>query len=59
MRTARKLEAKRRQVMRESVSTGAKKDEPSTGRVWAARFHHVTASSRLVRVFNVMNPLFL
>jgi hypothetical protein len=30
------LEAKWRQVLRGSVSTGAKEDESSTGRVWAA-----------------------
>jgi hypothetical protein len=32
------------------VSTGAKEDELSTGRVWAAGFHHVTACSRLTGV---------
>jgi hypothetical protein len=42
-----------------SVSTGAKKDESSTGRVWAVGFHHVTACSRLARVLKLMNRLFL
>jgi head-tail adaptor len=36
-----------RQVLRESVSSGAKKNESITGRVWVAGFHHVTAGSRL------------
>ena len=35
-------------------------DESITGRVWAAEFHHVTArSSRLARVFKLVNRLFL
>ena len=34
-------------------------DESSTGHVWAAGFHHVTARSRLVRVLKLMNCLFL
>jgi hypothetical protein len=38
---------------------GAKEDESSTGLVWVAGFHHVTASSRLVRVLKLMNRLFL
>jgi hypothetical protein len=29
------------------VGTGTKEDESSTGRVWDAGFHHVTARSRL------------
>jgi hypothetical protein len=58
MRTARTLEAKRRQVLPVSVSTGANKDESSTGRIWAAGFHHVTARSRLARVLKLMNRLF-
>jgi hypothetical protein len=41
MGTARTLEAKWRQVLRRSVNTVAKEDESSTGRVWAAGFHHV------------------
>jgi hypothetical protein len=47
MGTARTLEAEW-QILRGSVSTGAKEDESSTGRIWAAGFHHVTAGSRLV-----------
>jgi hypothetical protein len=43
MRTARTLETEWRQVLRESVSTGAKEDESSTKRAWAAGFHHVMA----------------
>jgi len=37
---------------------GAKKDELSTGRVWAAGFHHITARSRLARVLKLTNRLF-
>jgi head-tail adaptor len=55
MRTARTLEAEWVQVLRGRVSTGTKEDESSTGRVWAAGFHHVTASSRLARVSKLMN----
>jgi hypothetical protein len=33
-----------------SVDTGAEEDESSTGRFWAAGFHHVTAYSLLARV---------
>jgi hypothetical protein len=40
MRAARTLEAEWRQVLWGSVSTGAKEDELSTGRVWAAGFHY-------------------
>jgi hypothetical protein len=40
------------------VSTGTKEDESSTGRVWAAGFHHVTARSRLTRVLKLMNLYF-
>jgi hypothetical protein len=59
MRTARTLEVEWWQVLRGSVSTGAKKDELITGRVWAAGFHDVTASSRLADVLKLTNPLFL
>jgi hypothetical protein len=59
MRTARTLQAEWRQVLRGSVSTGAKEDESSTGRVWAAGFHHITARSRLTRVLKLMNRLFV
>ena len=45
--------------LRGSVGTGTKKDESSTGRVWAAGFHHVTARSRLAHVLKIMNLLFL
>jgi hypothetical protein len=38
MRTAGKLEAELRHVLRGSVSTGVKEDEPSNWRVWAAGF---------------------
>jgi hypothetical protein len=37
------------------VSTGTKEDESSTGGVWAAGFHHVTARSRLAR-FETYEP---
>jgi hypothetical protein len=59
MRTARTLEAEWRQVLRGSVSTGAKEDESSTGRSWAAGFQHVTARSHLARVLKPINHLFL
>jgi len=42
-----------------SVGTGTKEDESSTGRIWAAGFHHVMTRSCLARVFNLMNRLFL
>jgi hypothetical protein len=42
-----------------SVSTGAKDDESSTRRDWAAGFHYVTARSRLAGVFKLMNRSFL
>jgi hypothetical protein len=38
---------------------GAKEDESSTERVWAAGFHHVTARSRLAGVSKLTNRLFL
>jgi hypothetical protein len=41
------------------MSMGAKEDESSIGRVWAAGFHHVTARSRLERVLKLMNRLFI
>jgi hypothetical protein len=41
------------------MSTGAKEDESSTGRVWAAGFHHIMAGSGLARVLKIMNRLFL
>jgi len=45
--------------LRGSVGPGTKEDESSTGRVWAAVFHHVTARPRLVRVLKLMDRLFL
>jgi hypothetical protein len=42
-----------------SVGTGTKEDESSTGRVWVAGFHHVTARSPLARGLKLMNSLFL
>jgi hypothetical protein len=56
MRTARTLEAELRQVPQESMGTGAKEDESSTGRGWAAGFHHVAACSCLMGVFNPLAP---
>ena len=44
--------------LRGSVGTGKKEDKSSTGRVWAAGFHRVTARSRLERVLKIMNRLF-
>jgi hypothetical protein len=41
------------------MSTGAKEDKSSTGHIWAAAFHHVTARSRLVGVLKLMNRLFI
>jgi hypothetical protein len=59
MRTARTLETEWRQVLRGGVSTEAKEDESSTGRVWAAEFHHVTVRSRLAGVLKLTKSLFL
>jgi hypothetical protein len=42
-----------------SVVTVTKEDELSTGHVWAAGFHHVTAISRLAHVLKLINRLFL
>jgi hypothetical protein len=53
MRTARTPEAEWRQGLRGSVGTGTKEDESSTGRVWAAGIHHVTARFRLARVLKL------
>jgi len=38
------------------VGTGTKEDETTTGRVWAAAFHHFTARSGLARVFETYEP---
>jgi len=45
--------------LRGGMGTGIKRDESSTGRVWAAGFHHVTARSRLARVLKLIKRLFL
>ena len=45
--------------LRESACTETKEDESRTGRVWAAVSHHITVRSRFVRVFKLMNRLFL
>ena len=42
-----------------SVGTGTKEDESSTGRIWAAGFHHAMARSHLARILKLMNRLFL
>jgi hypothetical protein len=59
MRTARALEAECWQVLRGSLSTGAKGGKSSIGRVWAAVFHNVMARSLLARVLKLTNRLFL
>ena len=59
MRTARTLEAEWWQVLQGSVGTGTKEDESSTGRVWAAGYHHVTARCRFAGVLKLMNRFFL
>jgi hypothetical protein len=41
------------------VGTGKIEGESSTGRVWAAGFHHVTVRSRLAHVLKLMKRLFL
>jgi len=45
--------------LRGSVGTGTRRDESSTGRVWAAGLHHVTARDRLARGLKITNHLFL
>ena len=45
--------------LRGSVGAGTMEDESSTGRVWAAGFHHVTARSRLARSLKLTERLFL
>jgi len=42
-----------------SMGTRTKEDESSTGHIWAAGFHHVTACSHLACVLKLMNHLFL
>jgi hypothetical protein len=56
MRMARMLEAEWRKVLRGNVSTGAKEDESSTERIWAAVLHHVTAHSCLACVLKINEP---
>jgi hypothetical protein len=58
MRTARMLEAEWGQVLRGSMGKGATEDESSTGCIWAAGFHRVTAHSHLACVLKLMNCLF-
>jgi hypothetical protein len=41
------------------VGTGAKGGESSTGRVWAAGFHRVGASSGLGGVWKIIDRLFV
>ena len=45
--------------LRGSVGIRTNEDESSTGRVWAAVFHHVMARSRLARVLKLMNLLLI
>jgi hypothetical protein len=59
MRTARTLEAEWGQVLQGSMSMGAKEDESSIGRVWAAGFHHVTACACLAHILKLIDHLFL
>jgi hypothetical protein len=58
MQTVRTLEAEREKVVHGIVSTGAKEYESTTGRVWAAEFHHVTTNSRLAGILKHTNHLF-
>jgi hypothetical protein len=59
MRTARTLEAEWRNVLRGSVGMRTKEDEPSTGHIWAAGFHHVMAHSHLADVLKLTNSLII
>jgi hypothetical protein len=45
--------------VRGRVITGAKEDELSTGHVWAAGFHRVTARSGLAGVLKLTYRLFI
>jgi len=45
--------------LRGIAGTGTKEDESSTGRVWAAGFHHVTVRSGLARVLKFMNRIYI
>jgi hypothetical protein len=55
----RTVEAEWKQVVWGSLSTGEKEGESSTGRVWAAGFHHVTARSRLAHFLELNEPLYI
>jgi hypothetical protein len=57
MQTARTLEAEWRKVLRGNMSTGTKKDESSTGCVWAAGLHQVMASSHWAGILKLTNHL--
>ena len=60
IQTSRTLEAEWWQICWEAWVRGKRKmSEVSTGRAWAAGLHHVTARSRLARVFELMNTSFL
>jgi hypothetical protein len=59
MRKVRTLEAERKQVLRESVSMGAKEDSQVLGGIGAAGFHHVTARFRLAGGLKLTSLLFL
>jgi hypothetical protein len=59
MRKARTLEAERKQVLRGSVSTGAKEDSQVLGGIGAAGFHHVTTYFRLAGVLKLRSRSFL
>jgi hypothetical protein len=48
-----------RQILRGSVSVGAKEDESNTWHVRAGGFHQVTASSRLMSILKLTNRLFI
>jgi hypothetical protein len=56
MGTARMLKAEWKQVLLESVSTGTKEEESSTGHVWVPGFHHVMAHSHVACNFETYEP---
>jgi len=45
--------------LRGSVAMGTREDELSTGRDWAAGFHHDTVRSPLAHILKLTNHLFL
>ena len=59
IQTARTLEAEWWQVCGEAWVRGTMEGESSTGRIWAAGFHRVTALSGLARVLKLRNRLLL